>query len=64
MEALQPFEGVIDELLASLPPDLANLTAGNRFEQAGLNRAWIAAAALPIGWDFEGLKRGRRGSAP
>jgi hypothetical protein len=27
-------------------------------EQAGLNRAWMAAsAALPIGWDLDGLTR-------
>jgi hypothetical protein len=28
MQALQPFEGVIDELLACLPPDLASRRGG------------------------------------
>jgi hypothetical protein len=28
MQALQPFEGVIDELLACLPPDLAQRRGG------------------------------------
>jgi hypothetical protein len=32
--------------------------SGERLEQAGLNRAWIAAsAALPTGWDLDGLTR-------
>ncbi|MDP9269998.1 MAG: hypothetical protein M3P14_03335 [Chloroflexota bacterium] len=37
----------------------------DRLEQAGLNRAWIAAsAALPIGWRLEGLTCASEGLAP
>jgi hypothetical protein len=41
------------------------VTATDRLEQAGLNRAWIAApAALPIGWRLEGLTCASEGQAP
>jgi hypothetical protein len=41
------------------------MSASDRLEQAGVNRAWIAAsAALPIGWRLEGLTCASTGLAP
>jgi hypothetical protein len=44
---------------------IASLMYGDRFEQPGLDRAWVlASAALPLGWRLEGVWRASVGSQP
>jgi hypothetical protein len=44
---------------------IVSLMYGDRFEQPGLDRAWVTvSAALPPGWRLEGLWRASKGLQP